>query len=601
ELALATLSGGTLPCFQEGCLTSRRHYCAASLFGYRRVGMYSLKLLLHLIASMHVVSICMASGKFVCPIDLSPPKYSGYITSDNKCVSFIPKNEIPDCGRHLHECLQQFCATEFPVGRLMHWDPKDISSIRDPKMIKWKEAIKILNGRILLNRVTFTSRRQGQRGAWTTFDCMNFETFCGEICLPVEYCSWFTNGWFWHFGRWHDYYITSEFLKDLTSQGYQQHLSTIRLPACRNVILYKSGEKTPKIDGLYICTDKDFDYFACQHNKSAACEMKAEKKCHYSPQHKECRLWKYKIIAPPSKYGIPCEKRSEEKCTCPCTGEPQEWQPWSATCGVMRRSRMKPKDRTQVDCKQSPDRCCKEEETKVGEDCKSYAFNTSINLREKTCKNGIKGVDASGHLDCVCDAGYTGVLCDTAINNCASNPCRNGARCQSVKRVFVCHCKPGWTGNLCDKRREDCKEGTCLHGGTCVRSGGASYCKCPEGYGGTACEYPVRWCDEDTCHGRGDCANITHLRSFKCHCYNNFTGTRCEEIAQLPQGEVVVVEIDPGLRVWLIVVVLLIVLLVLLFIGATYTAREKRRRRRGHLSSSYGSYRTSRESQSSIS
>ncbi|KFD59455.1 hypothetical protein M514_28366, partial [Trichuris suis] len=81
-------------------------------------------------------------------------------------------------------------------------------------------------------------------------------------------------------------------------------------------------------------------------------------------------------------------------------------------------------------------------------------------------------------------------------------------------------------------------------------------------------------CDEDTCHGRGDCANITHLRSFKCHCYKNFTGTRCERMAQLPQGEVSVVEIDPGLRVWLIVVVVLIVLLVLLFIRATYTARE---------------------------
>ncbi|CDW52959.1 hypothetical protein TTRE_0000122101 [Trichuris trichiura] len=345
-------------------------------------------------------------------MELSPLKYGGYITQNGKCVSFVPKEKIPKCGRYLHECLQEFCATEFSEGHLMHWDPKDLAKIKDPAMDKWKEAVKILNGRILINRVTSVQRRRGQRDAWTNFDCINFETFCGKTCFPVEHCSWYTDGLNWHFGRWHNFYFISDFLGDLTPEHEQRRLEKIELPACRNAVLYHSPKKLPRVEDLYSCREKNFDYFACEHNKSAACEMKEERECHYNKQHNDCRLFKYKIIVPPGKQGRPCPTQKEEKCECPCSGTPEEWTQWSATCGVMSRSRYRPKDKMAADCKTDSKLCCKEEETHVGEDCKNYAFNTSINLREKPCKKGIKGVDAGGHLECVCDLGFTGVLCE---------------------------------------------------------------------------------------------------------------------------------------------------------------------------------------------
>ncbi|KHJ46020.1 hypothetical protein D918_03683 [Trichuris suis] len=327
----------------------------------------SSKLLLHLIACCCVVSTRMANGQVSCPVDSTPLEFGGY-SDKHKCVSFVPKDRIPKCGRLLHECLEQFCATEFSGGHLMNWDPNDIADIP--------------------------------------------QTFCGLGCPPVEHCSWYTNPLHYHFGGWYDYLFISDFLKDMRMQKEQKRLSWVKLPACRNLILYRDRKETPKIYGLYECQEANFDYFACQHKKYPACSMKKEKNCHYSPEHNECRLWKYTIVVPPSKYGIPCEKQSEEKCECPCSGEPQEWQPWSATCGVMTRSRVRPKNPGRADCKQLPEACCTEEETKVGEDCKNYAYNTGINLRTTGCVNGTKGVDANDHLECVCDPGFTGVLCD---------------------------------------------------------------------------------------------------------------------------------------------------------------------------------------------
>ncbi|CDW52960.1 hEGF domain containing protein [Trichuris trichiura] len=356
----------------------------------------------------------MANAQVSCPKDSSPLEFGGY-SDKYKCVSFVPKGKIPKCGRLLHECLEQFCTTEFSGGHLMNWDPNDLADIPKADVVydKFMERYRILNAKILLNRARFDERRRGQRHSWTTFDCMNFQTFCGLGCPSVEHCSWYTTDLKWTFGRWHNYYFISDFLGDLTAKEDQRHLTWVKLPACRNLVLYRNPAASPKIQGLYECKKEEFDYFACQHKKYKACKMEEKKECHYSEKHNECRLWKYTIIDPPSKYGLPCKKQKEEKCECPCSGTPEEWTQWSATCGVMIRSRMKPKNPERVDCKQHPGACCTEEDVVDGEDCKNYVAGTNINLRISNCVNGTKGVDANDHLKCVCDPGFTGTLCDT--------------------------------------------------------------------------------------------------------------------------------------------------------------------------------------------
>lgn len=47
---------------------------------------------------------------------------------------------------------------------------------------------------------------------------------------------------------------------------------------------------------------------------------------------------------------------------------------------------------------------------------------------------------------CTCESGWTGVNCDTNIDECLSNPCFNGGICFDKVPFFKCHCLPGFTG-----------------------------------------------------------------------------------------------------------------------------------------------------------
>ena len=52
----------------------------------------------------------------------------------------------------------------------------------------------------------------------------------------------------------------------------------------------------------------------------------------------------------------------------------------------------------------------------------------------------------------VCILGYTGVLCDFNINECASNPCLNSGQCQNLDGFYQCSCTPEYTGTNCEVR-----------------------------------------------------------------------------------------------------------------------------------------------------
>ena len=43
--------------------------------------------------------------------------------------------------------------------------------------------------------------------------------------------------------------------------------------------------------------------------------------------------------------------------------------------------------------------------------------------------------------------GYSGLRCETKINECSYNPCKHGGRCQTlITGGFKCDCKAGFTG-----------------------------------------------------------------------------------------------------------------------------------------------------------
>uniref|UniRef100_A0A5S6QWI8 EGF-like domain-containing protein n=1 Tax=Trichuris muris TaxID=70415 RepID=A0A5S6QWI8_TRIMR len=463
-------------------------------------------ILTHIISLCYVSLIYLVKGQSLCPID--------YYGKPHNAPLYGGYSDEYTCVSF----VPRFCMSQFLDGHLMNWDKEDLSRIKRYNLLMHTESVSVLNGRILLDRVYFTDTRPGQRG-----------------CSPLEYCVWYVDAFNRFFGLWDDWYVGSSFLEDLKSQNWKE----------------KSSDETVVIDDLYACNDLKFDYFACQHKKYPPCKVRKEKKCHYSP----------------NKYGLPCDEESTETCPCPCSGVPNEWSSWSATCGTTTR----------------------EDDVKHEEDCKNYAFNSSVNLRLEDCYRGRKGADVHGHLQCVCDPGFTDLLCATELNNCESNPCKNGATCESTSGIFLCHCKPGWLGYLCEERTKECKKiATCENGGTCIENAGAFSCKCPETFGGHRCEYKVSWCNDTTCNGRGICVNITSLLTWRCYCDSGFTGSQCQMVKKSTSSVRRSTEetVRSSIRIWIILIMVLTGTVLLLGIGASYTAKKRRRYRRQHHSAS---------------
>lgn len=85
---------------------------------------------------------------------------------------------------------------------------------------------------------------------------------------------------------------------------------------------------------------------------------------------------------------------------------------------------------------------------------------------------------------------YAGLLCETRINECQSNPCRNGATCQNIPNGigYNCYCTLGYTGALCETQITQCTLSSCKNGATCIERPPTSYaCMCLSGYTGFDC------------------------------------------------------------------------------------------------------------------
>ncbi|XP_043273312.1 cubilin-like [Venturia canescens] len=61
------------------------------------------------------------------------------------------------------------------------------------------------------------------------------------------------------------------------------------------------------------------------------------------------------------------------------------------------------------------------------------------------------------HYTCRCNAGFTGTLCDAAVNPCIPNPCLNDGVCKSSdSQTITCECTSTFKGPRCETQREDC-------------------------------------------------------------------------------------------------------------------------------------------------
>ncbi|KAK6044769.1 EGF-like domain protein, partial [Cooperia oncophora] len=135
---------------------------------------------------------------------------------------------------------------------------------------------------------------------------------------------------------------------------------------------------------------------------------------------------------------------------------------------------------------------------------------------------------------CKCRDDHVGPTCNiwrSPLINCdVDGPltCFNGGVCNTTENKFRCECPPNFTGLFCETDVDECLTSPCLNGATCVNQIGTFYCMCPRGYKGTTCEERIEVCSSRTCLNGGSC--IDGVNGYVCKCAPGFVGQRCQEV-----------------------------------------------------------------------
>lgn len=151
-------------------------------------------------------------------------------------------------------------------------------------------------------------------------------------------------------------------------------------------------------------------------------------------------------------------------------------------------------------------------------DTNECASHPCINLG--TCTDALNG------YSCACVAGYSGVRCQTNINECASAPCTNGGTCTDGVNGYSCACAAGYSGTRCQTNINECASLPCMHGATC-HDGLTSYvCQCLPGFTDTFCQTEINECASMPCKSGGTCSD--QINGFVCNCVAGFSGAKCQ-------------------------------------------------------------------------
>ncbi|CAF1111478.1 unnamed protein product, partial [Adineta ricciae] len=158
-----------------------------------------------------------------------------------------------------------------------------------------------------------------------------------------------------------------------------------------------------------------------------------------------------------------------------------------------------------------------------------WQYCNNSNICSTCAANANCIVSGIGIITCVCPLGYTGALCDTAVNLCAqrNQSCINGACViNPITLSPYCNCSsPLFTGAQCDTFLP-CLTAPCLNNGTCSGYSNATVrCNCSNCYSGAFCQIPD-YCCLNICSPNGVCIPGNN-GAYTCICQPNYTGVNC--------------------------------------------------------------------------
>lgn len=157
---------------------------------------------------------------------------------------------------------------------------------------------------------------------------------------------------------------------------------------------------------------------------------------------------------------------------------------------------------------------CKSNACKV-DSCRNGGICVAYNASESWCNPSQQGSTC-----CQCLPGFTGLNCETDIDECASMPCKNNGVCNNLVNSYSCNCPLGYAGNNCE-RALGCKTNVCRFGGTClIGIDGNEMCKCKEGFSGRFCEIDINECLSSPCQNGGTCIDLEN--SYACYCPDGY-------------------------------------------------------------------------------